>query len=253
MLAKREQTMPAIHLAPRVIVNSAALGRDLTVEDDGPGSSDALVDIEYLADKRPHHLLIREGGEHRLEAVTYWLDLRDGMGVSRKRMAENPLLRVILKRFGRQIDLTPTYETTLTFKQTTLTAQERAVLERLSMGALQILGDSLIGSPEVISSLINKGQLVLLPNFHHVGIYNEYYARGTEVWPHLRDLVIEASVFSTAECQHAVIAAQPRWNGTLFRTAIDLGIEVSPIITSTSHGGLLRYENVFPNDVEMWQ
>lgn len=251
-LAKQQWTNPKIHLAPRVVVNPSSLDLQLTIVTRDTQLPDAWATIEIINKNKPKHVVIIEGDKSPIKSFSYWLDLKSIARITGNRISNVPILRRILKQLGISPEHSPTFEATLHFINGQINSRERAVLERLNEGRLRILSDSLIGSLDVISSLVDRGHMILLPNLHHVSITPEYYVRGNDILSLVKEYSAEVTILSTEDEEHAFIATLPGQNRGLLRGVIAAGFKITPIMGTSSCRGLLRHEILFPDEVIMW-
>lgn len=251
-LVKKQWLNPKIHLAPRVVVNPSSLGLQLSIITQDHKVNDAWADIAIIDNGQPMYVTIMESDKALIKSFYYWLDLKSIAGTKTGGAKNTTLLRSILKRVGIEMEHSPTYEVTLHFNNAQLDSRERAVLERLNEGRLKILSNSLIGSPEVISSLLERGNMIMLPNLQHISVKPEYYVNGKDVLSVVKEHSIEITIFTTDDTEHAIVSIIPGRNRNLLRDAIDSELRIAPVISTSSCRGLLRHEEMFPDELVLW-
>ncbi len=251
-LMKKQWTNPKIHLAPRVVVNPSALGLQLSIVVQDQEVPDVWASARIIDSSKSRHAMIIESDENPIKSYSYWLDLKSIAGIKSAGLTDVPVLRRVFKHLGISIKHRPTYEATLDFKKAQLNSRELAVLKRLSEGRLRILNDSLIGSPDVISSLLERGHMIMLPDLYHISVNPEYYVMGSDVLPVIKEFSVEITMFSTNDKEHAIIATLPGQNRNLLESAIDSGLEIAPIVSTSSRRGLLRHEDTLPAEIVLW-
>ena len=166
------------------------------------------------------------------------------------------VLQWALRSLGVPSKREATFEANLVLKDTEIKSAERAVLGRLAEGRLDVLSNTLIGSPQRLEVLTKKGCIVLLPDFNHLGLNHDFLiigdtkAVGAAVLAH----ALEATVFEVSERSYAIVSAPHVWGKELLIVAVAAGLGVYPIARVDSSRGFLRCEDVFPGNHEglMW-
>ncbi|MGY5854479.1 MAG: hypothetical protein RTU92_13000 [Candidatus Thorarchaeota archaeon] len=256
-LAKKKRLIDSIHLAPRVLVDPSSLGVGLVVGSfDSTPESEIWFDVKYRDGNSNRHLVLYQDSDSNVESINYWLDpggvtIEDKSSVSRASHSLHWIRRFLGKtqRVGRIDQL-------LNFEQTELSKVETAVMERLLMGELEILANTLVGSTNAVKSLIDKGRLVLLPDFNHLGFYLNYYLTGMydEVLEITKDFTREGTVVKSQDIAHAVVSSPLIWEKRLLEVIGDTELSIYPIIDVKSKKRILRDENLFPptRDILQW-
>jgi len=258
-LAARRHILDAIHLAPRMLCNPTPLGIQLTVETSEISQKDdsTWLEVEYIAGHKKQFLTIRPSSAFPLESIHYMLNIEDFLpkptGIA---MHGKDVLRWALRTLGVPSKREATFEASLMLKDTDIKSGERAVLDRLAEGRLDVLSNTLIGSPQRLEALMKKGCIVLVPDFNHLGLTYDYLIVGdtkavrTTISAH----ALEATIFEVSESSYAIVSAPHVWGKELLIVAVAAGLGVYPISRIDSSRGLLRCEDVFPSNHEglMW-
>ncbi|MGY5874425.1 MAG: hypothetical protein RTU30_01655 [Candidatus Thorarchaeota archaeon] len=256
-LAKKKRLIDSLHLSPRAIVDPSSLGVGLFVGSfDSPPESEIWFDVKYRDGNTNRHLVLHQDSNSNVESINYWLVpssvyFDDTGGVSRGSRALYWIRRYLGKtlRVGN-LDLQ------LNFQQSELSKVETAVLERLLVGELEILANTLVGSTDVVKSLIEKGHLVLLPDFNHLGFNLNYYLTGMwdEVLEITKDFAREGTVVKSEGIAHAVISSPLIWGKRLLEVLDDTELSIYPVIDVKSKKRILRDEDPFPpnRDILQW-
>lgn len=166
------------------------------------------------------------------------------------------VLRWALRSLGVSSKREATFEANLVLKDTEIKSGERAVLGRLAEGRLDVLSNTLIGSPQRLEVLTKKDCIVLVPDFNHLGLKHDYLIVGdtkavrTTISAH----ALEATIFEVSERSYAIVSAPHVWGKELLIVAVAAGLGVYPIARVDSSRGFLRGEDVFPGNHEglMW-
>jgi hypothetical protein len=148
-----------------------------------------------------------------------------------------------------------TFEASLEFSEDSLATNENAVLERIILGQLDVLTNTLVGSPQVLSSLLTRGKVAFLPDFSHIGVEPDFLLKGEKaaVKSVISKSSLEAMTFNTDADSFAVVSAPSTWRIALFESLTVEKISVWPIISATSKRNILRSENPFPeNKIVTW-
>ncbi len=247
-LNQKRNTLERFHLAPRVWCNPQSLERQMHVNlDTGDLQSDALCEIVYVDAHSPKTMRILEEGELQVNAMEYMLNLEDvfpkpGGLASRGRY----LVERALAAMGVQSSSELTFSRRLEFNGGTISNAEKAVLERLWTGRLQILSDSLIGSPKRMQSLIDSGHLVLIPDFNHLGVSPTHLLVGEleSVVGICREHALEATLFHSSSDSFAIACSVSHWKQQLLDECTRLHVRLYPIMGVSSVNKLVRDEPV---------
>jgi hypothetical protein len=248
-LNSRKHRLESIHLAPRVICDPTPLDTQISLFYGKPSDED-WASVSFLDGRKVNTLRISPGEESRVTAIEYLLNLEDVYPTSGGLISHGKsVIQRALTTLGISSKVKGTFEATLEFSDTTLAANEKAVLERIILGNLDVLANTLVGSPQIVDKLIAKGKIVFLPNFNHIGVDLDYLLKGeaTVVRSIIRQNSLEATTFITDKDSIAVISAPSTWRAGLFDTIALEGISIWPILSTTSKRKILRSEDPFPD------
>jgi len=258
-LAARRHILDAIHLAPRMLCNPTPLGIQLTVETSETSQKDdsTWLEVGYITGHKEQFLTIKPSSAFPLESIHYMLNIEDFLpkptGIA---MHGKDVLRWALRALGVPLKREATFEASLMLKDTEIKSGEYAVLERLIENRLEVLSNTLIGSPQRLEALMKKGCVVLVPDFNHLGLRYDYLIVGdtkavrTTISAH----ALEATIFEVSESSYAIVSAPHIWGKELLKVAVAAGLGVYTISRIDSSRGFLRSEDAFPSNHEgfMW-
>lgn len=248
-LNSRKHRLESIHLAPRVICDPTPLDTQISLSFGKPSDED-WANVSFLDGREVNTLRIGLGEESPVTAIEYWLNLEDVYPTSGGLVAHGKsVLQRALAALGISSKSIGTFEATLEFSDSTLAANEKAVLERMILGNLDVLANTLVGSPQIVGKLLTKGKIMFLPTFNHIGVDMDYLVRGQydSVRSIVRQCSLEATTFKTDTDSIAVISAPSTWKTALFEAAITADITIWPIVSATSQRNILRTEDSFPD------
>jgi hypothetical protein len=249
-LSSRKHALDAIHLAPRVICDSTPLDTQISLSYGKPSNED-WANVSFLNGSDVNTLKIGLEEGLPLTGIEYWLNLEDVYPTSGGLISHGKsVLQRALATLGISNKLDVTFEASIEFSDVSLAVNEKAVLERLILGQLDVLANTLIGSPQIIDQLLAKGKIVFLPNFSHIGVDMDYLVKGgvDEIRSITRQSSLEATIFKTDTDSVAIISAPSTWRDGLFDSVTRAGISFWPILSTTSQRNLLRSESLFPDD-----
>ena len=258
-LLTRRHLLESVHLAPRAVCNTMALGKVLSLTlSDGTGSlGNSWLMVNYIEGSKPKHISITEQSSSPVTSLEYYLNIEDvipkpGGIVSQGR----DILRWALASIGVKSDAGLTFEGRLEFREAALDAGEEAVLERLMEGRLKVLANSLTGSLHRVASLVESAHVLLLPDFNHLGIRPEFLVFGDleHVRIAARDCCLETTILTSDQSAYALVSAPGAWGRRLAELTIESGLALFPVTGIRSPRGIVREEDVFPRDPEcmMW-
>ncbi len=242
--------LESIHLAPRVICDPTPFDLAISLFF-GQASKDDWATVSFIEGSKVNSLSLRPGGGLEVSAIKYQLNLEDVYPSSGGLISHGKtILQRALAALGVRTKSECTFESTISFSDSPLTTNEKAVLERLMLGKIDVINNTLIGSPQVVDSLFEKGKIVFLPNFNHIGIESDYLLRGNADVLHsiARQNSIESTIFQTRSESVAIISAPATWKAALLDSVAKEGISIWPVHTVTSDRNILRSENLFPDD-----
>ncbi|MFX1484137.1 MAG: hypothetical protein ACFFCP_13230 [Promethearchaeota archaeon] len=255
-LESRRHVLESIHLAPRVICDPTPLDIHLSANIDVE-SEDAWVEVNYLDGTRSSSFSISESVNSNVNSIEYWLNLEDTYPTSGGLIPHGKdIIRRALSKLGLLTDTDGTFQKRIDFGERQLNANERAVLVRLASGQLEVLSNTLVGSPQVVENLLKTGTIALIPGFNHLGINPDFLVRGKEdqVLEVSKSSCLEATIFGTSTESFAVVSAPNGWKAGFLELASMHGLGVWPILSSDSSRNILRDEQPFPrgNYVMTW-
>ena len=249
-LNSRKHALESIHLAPRILCDPTPLDIQISLSNDKPTGAD-WANVTYFSDGKIETLKLGLEEGEPLIALEYWLNLEDVYPTSGGLISHGKsVLQRALAALGIRREPEGTYEASVEFSEANLAANEKAVLERLILGELEVLSNTLIGSPQIISKLLSKGKIAFLPSFNHIGVDMDYLLKGKidSVRTVAREHSLESTIFRTNVDSMAVVSAPSTWRNGLFEAATVEGISVWPILTTSSSRNILRSEILFPEE-----
>jgi hypothetical protein len=248
-LNSRKHRLESIHLAPRVICDPSPLDTKLSLTFGEP-SDDAWVNVSFLEGQEMKTLRVGPGEESQVIAIEYWLNLEDVYPTSGGLVSHGrSVLQRALATLGISRKSIGTYEANIEFSDTPLDTNEKAVLERMILGELAVLANTLVGSPRIVGNLLTRGKMVFLPTFNHLGVDMDYLVKGQydSVRSIVRQCSLEATTFKTETDSISVISAPSTWKAAFFESAVTADIVIWPIVSTTSRRNILRSEDAFPD------
>jgi hypothetical protein len=249
-LNSRKHALDAIHLAPRVICDPTSLDTQISLSYGTPSNED-WANVSFLNGSDVNTLKIGLEEGLPLRGIEYWLNLEDVYPTSGGLISHGKsVLQRALATLGISNKLDMTFEASIDFSDVSLAVNEKAVLERLILGQLDVLANSLIGSPQIIDKLLAKGKIVFLPNFNHIGVDMDYLVKGgvDVIRSITRQSSLETTIFRTDTDSVAIISAPSTWRDGLFDSVTREGISIWPILSTNSQRNILRNESLFPDD-----
>lgn len=252
-LDSKRYHLQSIHLSPRIIPNPVPLGISLglklgNTEHEKPKN---WLEIRFHESGKLQTLSIREDSGKKLDSIKYILRIQDIIpktgGIESKGA---DVLRWALRVFGIGSASTSDFSASIQMMSKPISESEKAVLERLCSGSLEILANSLIGSPQRVESLIDSQCIVLVPDFAHVGLHPNLLVVGPndDVLTAIENNVVEATILTTDdEMSYAIISAPSAWYQRILGNSNEL-LSIYPVASSISERRLIRHENLFPNE-----
>lgn len=256
-LTKRRHLLEAIHLSPRALCDPTSLGMDISVSASDDSTDSSWASIKYLEGSKTKSLEIIESNENTISSIEYHLNLDDVFPLTGGPLSHGrSIVHYALEKIGIQKPRNRMFEATLEIKEkSSLEKKEIAVLERLVQGDLAILANTLVGSPLIVRNLVEKGALVLLPNFNHMGINHDFLVKGSvESIRTLTHDTPETTILNAQDCAYAIVSAPTNWKPALFETAVWERMTLWPVISTRSVRRIIRDENPFPsgNSNQSW-
>jgi hypothetical protein len=249
-LNTKKHRLESIHLAPRVICDPTPLDTRISLTF-GKASDSDWANVSFLDSSDLKTLKLGPGGESPVTAIEYWLNLEDVYPTSGGLVSHGKsVLRSALAALGLGNASTGTYEAIIEFSETALAANEIAVLKRLILGQLDVLANTMIGSPQIIDRLLSKGKIVFLPFFNHIGVDMDFILQGNvdDIRQITQNNCLEATIFRTDGTSTSVVSAPSSWRQPLITAVAKEGLSLWPIVSVSSKRNILRSENLFPSD-----
>jgi len=146
-----------------------------------------------------------------------------------------------------------TFEARLEMKgDRSLETKEIAVLERLLMGDLDIISNTLVGSPQIMKRLLEKECIILVPDFNHLGIEPDFVVHGSyDDVQRISRTTLESTLFKCNSKAYAIVSAPSSWRRPLLESNADSNLDIWPILSTTSKRRLLRDERIFVEGKEL--
>ena len=256
-LIKRRHLLESIHLAPRVFCDSTSLGHQIAISVVEEVSDDAWASVKFASGSKIQTLVIGNQEEKSIDTIEYWLNLEDIFPSSSGLVSHGlDIVHRALERMGVSSPPLTTFEARLELrKERILEKKEIAVLERLQMGNLEIISNTLVGSPHIVKRLLEKECIVFVPDFNHLGIDPDFLLHGSyDDIQRIGQSTLEATIFKCDTEAFGIVSAPTSWRKPLLESAHDSDIEIWPIISMKSKSRLLRDELLFVDrtDVLRW-
>jgi hypothetical protein len=249
-LEARRHKLEAIHLAPRVICDPTPLNIKLSASF-GPQDESAWTEVSFFDDDSLNTFSISEKSDNPIKSIEYWLNLEDAYPSSGGLISQGKdVIRRSLEKLGLSKEPTSTFESKVEFSDKQLNSTESAVLERLISGKLKVLSNTLVGSPQVVDSLLKTGAIALIPGFNHIGVNPDFLLFGHPdiVRDVSRTYCLEATIFNTKTESAAVVSAPGTWKSELLKYADSKSLKISLIHSISSSRKILRDEQPFSKD-----
>ncbi len=248
-LTKQRYLLDLIHLSPRALCDPTSLGFQLSLEESEQAAGNPWVSISYIDGATVRSLDVVEGSKHVIDSIEYWLNLEDIFPLTGGPISHGlSVVRHALEKAGLKEPVKATFEATLEMKERPqLEQKEAAVLERLVLGELAILSNTLVGSPLIVRNLVEKRAIVLVPSFSHLGIQPEFLIEGqAERVKGLARLAPEATIFDSGDRANAILSAPTSWRANLVESIAREKVSLWPILSAKSSRRLIRDEVSFP-------
>jgi len=251
-LASKRHQLQSIHLSPRILPNPIPIGifLGLSMEGSSEGFKGNWLDVRYRYGEELQRLSLQENSGEKLVSIQYLLRLEDIIpktgGIESK---GKDVLRWALRVLGVAQPPSSSFISSIRMESKPISEAEKAVLGRLCSGSLEILANTLVGSPQRVESLIDSGCIALVPDFAHLGIHPNLLITGArnDVFEVIQENVIEATVLTTVnERSYAVVCAPSIWSNRIMKVSNN-NVSIYPIISATSEKRIIRDERPFPN------
>jgi hypothetical protein len=247
--------LDSIHLNPRTICDPAPLGVTLFIlEEDSLSESNEWLSIQYLEGSERKCITLSENGTNPVSSIDYILNIEDLFPKPAGIVAHGKdFVRWAKQRMGLLTDTKHTFEKRIEFSNTSLTSGEEAVLERLVEGKLDIILNSLVGSPKRVISLLKKGKVIFLPDFQHLGIHPDFLLVGDydPLYTCVKEYSLESTILNSTESAYAIVCAPIHWKSMMMKCAANEKFRVFPIVQINSPRHLIRCEEILPSNAEL--
>ena len=256
-LDRRRYLLEQVHLAPRLFFDPSPLGVTTHVFESVTPTHDAWAQVGYISGNSLRYLEIGSSGTEELVSIDYWLNLEDiypsaGSPFSHGR----DIIHRALEKIGIMKPIDGTFETSISMSSSrSIDTKERAVLERLVLGNLEILENTIVGSPMVLNSLFQNGCITYIPEFYHLGINQEFLLHGPyDVIHDITRNSLETTIFRTQKEAYGIISVPTSWRDSMISSIAANSIDVYPIVFINSPRRILRDEVVFEHtdDIVIW-
>lgn len=246
-MTSSKNTLDRIHLSPRVICDPSPLGIQISMSSGLPSDED-WASVSYFEGNKSNSYNIGLVDGIPITGIDYWLNLEDVYPTSGGLVSHGKsVLQRALASLGVRQEMPGTFETSIEFSEKALSNNEKAVLERLILGQSDILANTLVGSPQIIESLLSKGAIVFLPFFNHIGLGTDFVLKGDSsvIRRTTKDTCLEATTFHTNSDSLSVVSAPTDWKLGLLQSVINAGISIWPVKSVISSRNIIRCENAF--------
>jgi len=253
-LIKRRHLLESIHLSPRVFCDGSLLNNELAVSFGKEEVANAWANVTCMEGPDKRVLSIGTNKMNMIHSIEYWLSLEDIYPSTTGPLSHGlDIIRRTLEKLGVVTSPTKTFETKLEMKKDrSLDSKEIAVLERLLLGDLEIISNTLVGSPHIVKSLLEKECIVFVPDFNHCGIEPNFIIHGLyDDVKRLGHSTLEATTLKYGTNAFGIVSAPTSWQRPLLETVSTSNLEIWPIISVQSDRRLLRYENLFVEGKKM--
>ncbi|MBE0525776.1 MAG: hypothetical protein IH631_02465 [Candidatus Thorarchaeota archaeon] len=250
-LMKRHHVLESIHLAPRVFCDGTSLGNQLAISLNDVEQDASWASVKIFSGSRSQILIIGTQNQDPIDSLEYRLNLEDIYPSSTGPLSHGlDIVRRTLGRIGVVTDPAKTFEARLDMKKNrSLETKEIAVLERLLLGNLEIVSNTLVGSPQIVKRLIEKECIVFVPDFNHLGIESDFVIHGSyDDVKRVGESTLESTTFRYNTDAYAIVSAPTSWRKPLLESASDSNLDVWPIISWSSERRLLRSARLFVED-----
>ena len=256
-LVKRRHVLESIHLAPRVMCDGTSLGSQVSVSLGDKEQDNLWASVKITDGSSTQTLAIGTEQEETVDVLEYCLNLEDIYPSSTGPLSHGlDIVRRALEKLGAVSNPASTFEARIEMKKDRfLDTKEIAVLERLLKGDLEIISNTLVGSPRIVKDLLEKECIVLVPDFNHLGIEPTFVMHGSYAdIQRIAQSTLEATILKCNSDAYAIVSAPTTWRRPLLESAIDSTLEIWPILSIESERRFLRDENVFVEgkDVIRW-
>ena len=253
-LVKRRHLFESIHLSPRVLCDGASLGNQLGISLDDKAQDNPWASVQIINGSSMQTLTIGAQNQEPIDAIEYWLNIEDIYPSSTGLLSHGlDIVRRALEKLGVVANSVNTFEARLEMKgDRSLETKEIAVLERLLMGDLDIISNTLVGSPQIMKRLLEKECIILVPDFNHLGIEPDFVVHGSyDDVQRISRTTLESTLFKCNSKAYAIVSAPSSWRRPLLESNADSNLDIWPILSTTSKRRLLRDERIFVEGKEL--
>ncbi|MGY5857794.1 MAG: hypothetical protein RTU63_00375 [Candidatus Thorarchaeota archaeon] len=253
-LVKRRHVLESIHLAPRVFCDSSSIGSPLSVSLGEDTQENSWASVQIASGSGTQTLTIGTQNDEPIDALEYWLNLEDIYPSSTGPLSHGlDIVRRALEKLGVASSPANTFQTQLEMKKDrSLETKEIAVLERLLMGDLEIISNTLVGSPQIVKRLLEKNCIVFVPDFNHLGIESDFLIHGSyDDVQRIGQSTLEATILKCDTEAYGIVSAPTSWRRSLLESSIDSNLDIWPILSIKSERRLLRHEKLFVDGKDM--
>jgi hypothetical protein len=247
-LMKRRYVLESVHLAPRVFCDSTCLEIPITVSLESEEKENPWASVVTTNGSETQKLTIGNHGGLSIDSLEYWLNLEDiypsttgplshGLDIVRRSLEKIGVVSKSSNTFHVQIEMNA---------DRSLETKEIAVLERLIKGDLEIISNTLVGSPQIVKSLLEKKCIAFIPDFYHLGIDPDFLIHGSFVdVQKLCHSTLEATIIRCNDMAYGIVSAPTSWRKPLLESSIKSSVEIWPILSVKSARRILRDERLF--------
>jgi len=253
-LVKRRHVLESVHIAPRVFCDSASLGTPLAISLGDEEQANSWASVQVAIGSSIQTLTIGIQNKEPIDVLEYWLNLEDIYPSSTGPLSHGlDIVRRALEKLGMVSSSVNTFHAQLEMKKDrSLDTKEIAVLERLLKGDLEIISNTLIGSPQIVKRLLEKDCFVFVPDFNHLGIESDFLIHGPyDDVQRVSYSTLEATILKCDTEAYGIVSAPTSWRKPLLESSIDSNLEIWPILSIKSERRLLRDEKLFVEGKEM--
>jgi len=253
-LIKRRHLLESIHLSPRVFCDGFSLNNQLGISLDLSESENTWAKVICLQGSKKQILSIGLNKENLVESIEYCLSFQDIYPSTTGPLSHGlDIVRRALQKLGVVTPSAKTFETKLEMnKNRSFDSKETAVLERLLLGDLEIISNTLVGSPHIVKNLLEKECIVFAPDFNHTGIEPNFVLHGSyDDVKRIGHTTLEATILKYGVDAFGIVSAPTSWQRPLLESVADSNLEIWPIFSVQSNRRLLRCEHLFVEGKKM--
>ena len=253
-LLKRRHVLESVHLTPRVFCDSASIGIPLSVSLGDEKKDNQWASVQIALGSSTQRLTIGPQNHAPIDMLEYWLNLEDIYPSSTGPLSHGlDIVRRVLEKLGKAPSPANTFQTRIEMKKDrSLETKEIAVLERLLKGDLEIISNTLIGSPQIVKSLLEKDCIVFVPDFNHLGIESDFLIHGSyDDVRRISHSTLEATIMKCNTAAYGIVSAPTSWRKPLLESSRDSNLDIWPILSTKSDRRLLRDEKLFVDGKEI--